>query len=103
MHPQRIGGSDAARNLASRALPYEIRRTLPNEQRRKPLPSKAKLQENFLLDVGTGQLIHRKTRGKAKAGFEASWLCGNGRTSPYRRVKMSGQVCYAHHIVFVLA
>ena len=103
MHPRRSGGSDAARSMASRALPYEIRRTLPNEQRRKPLPSKAELQETFLLNVGTGQLIHRKTCGKAKAGSEASWLCGNGRTSPYRQVKISGQTYYAHHIVFVLA
>jgi len=88
-------------NTAS--LPYEVRRKLPNEQRRKVLPTRDELLELFDLEWSTGRLINRKTRGRAKKGTEAGCLDGHGRQSPYRRVRISGESYYAHHLVYVIA
>lgn len=84
-------------------LPYAVRKNLPNEQRRKALPTRDELIEAFDLDWQTGQLINRRTRGRAIKGKEAGTIDGVCRKRPYRRVKLNGESYLAHHLVYVIA
>lgn len=63
-----------------------------------PLPSLSRLNELFILDESTGELIHKKKCGTVKGS-----VAGNLTPQGYRRVKVDGKLYLSHRLIYAMA